>query len=104
MAQWVQITQPDLNVDLNIGTFPMLGDGYRAITNPLTDNITLDSDWLREGLTSEDLLQIERLIIHESIHRTRPWWDSVLRPFEHDDIYDEAEQRQNNPFIPCIGR
>lgn len=101
MGHFVQATQPDLAVDPHIGTFPMLGDGYRAITNPLTRNTTIDNYYLDDNLTQTDLRNLERLIIHESIHRTRPRWDSISRPFTHDDIYDEAEHRLNNRFPIC---
>ena len=101
MTEFVQQTQPDLNVDPYIGTFPMPGDGYRAITNPITRNITLDNYFLKENLSPRDLRLLENRIIHESIHRTRPRRDSILRPFTHDDIYDEADYRQKYRNLQC---
>lgn len=101
MTEHVQATQPDLNVDPYIGTFPMMGDGFRAITNPITRNITIDNYYLKEDLSTKDLFLLENIIIHESIHRTRPRMDSILRPLTHDDIYKEAEDRQIYPNLQC---
>ncbi|WP_037340687.1 hypothetical protein [Saccharospirillum impatiens] len=102
VAAYVALNNPDLNVDLNVGTMPMSGDGYRAITNPVTKQITIDSYYLKEDLSYEDLLKLEELITHESIHRTRPRWDMISRPFEHQDIYDEARDRSaiGDDFCP----
>ena len=96
----VESEQPDLNVDPNIGTMSM-PDGGEGITDPFTGNIWINERYLNENLTPKELYDLERLIIHESIHRTRPWWDSLFRPFDHDDIYNEAEYRQKYRNLQC---
>jgi RHS repeat-associated protein len=97
VACYVARTQPDLDVDPHIGTFPLRWLGIDGIANPFTRNITVDTYYLKEDLSPQDLRDLENLIIHESIHRTRPRRDSILRPRTHDDIYDEADYRQRHP-------
>ena len=54
----VRETQPDLNVDRRIGTFPMLGDGFRAITNPITRNTTIDNYWNKDNIPAGQLINL----------------------------------------------
>jgi hypothetical protein len=87
-------TQLDLDVPNSINAaywFNCIGCG---ITNPLTKNITISGYYLGE-LNCDDLEGLLELIIHESIHRTRPRTDMLLRPFTHLDIVEEASKRVN---------
>jgi len=85
-------SQADLNVPSKIGVGKFPGNGS-AITNPITRNITLDNFYLDNDLDCFNLQELLIIIVHESIHRTRPRIDSILRPFSHDDIYEEARDR-----------
>lgn len=92
-------SQADLNVPSKIGVGKFPAD-KSAITNPITRNITLDNFYLDNDLDCLELKLLLELIIHESIHRTRPRWDSIRRPSTHDDIYKEASDRvKNNKFL-----
>lgn len=90
----VRDTQPDLNVPTpgSIGTAPLIGNGS-AITNPLTLGVTVDNYYLSE-LNYQQRQMLLETIIHESIHRTKPRSDMLRRPFNHPDIYKEAERRR----------
>jgi RHS repeat-associated protein len=85
-------TQPDLNVPSRVHTGSMIGDGVR-FTNPLTLRVTVHEKFLQE-LNDTDRQGLLQTIIHESIHRTRPRSDMIKRPFDHPDIYDEAQERR----------
>jgi RHS repeat-associated protein len=85
----------DLNVPGKIGVGPLIGKGS-GITNPITRNITIDNYYLKTELNCSDIAALLEVIVHESIHRTRPRFDSILRPLNHDDIYQEAEERVDN--------
>jgi len=92
-------SQADLNVPSKIGVGKFPGNGS-AVTNPITRNITLDNYYLDKDLDCFELKILLETIIHESIHRTRPRWDSIRRPFKHDDIYKEASDRvKNSKFL-----
>ncbi|NOS81046.1 MAG: RHS repeat-associated core domain-containing protein, partial [Nitrospira sp.] len=82
---------PDLNVPEHVDTMDMWGDG-EGFTNPFSWNrgIYVHSRFLKE-LDCNDLFDLFKLIIHESIHRSRSRWDSLWRPRTHDDIYEIAK-------------
>lgn len=88
-------SQAGLNVPSKIGVGKFPGDGS-AVANPITRNITLDNFYLDNDLNCFELKELLIIIVHESIHRTRPRIDSILRPFNHDDIDKEARERVNN--------
>lgn len=50
--------------------------------------------WTAKDPNDQQTQQLLETIIHESIHRTNPRSDMLLRPFDHPDIYDEAERRR----------
>ena len=72
---------------------PMFGGGL-GITDPITEAVAVNNKFL---LPLDDSGRHELLdtIIHESIHRTRSRWDMIWRPFDHQDIYDDADRRTN---------
>ena len=69
----------------------MTKDGL-GFTNPITKDISVNRKFLKE-LDAAGRRELENTIIHESIHRTRPYSDMWTRPFVHPDIYDEADKR-----------
>ncbi len=91
LTDLVRQTQPDLNVPGRVGTMPMTEDGL-GFTNPITKSIRVNDSYL-DPLDETQMSELLRIIIHESIHRTRPRLDMLRRPFDHPDIYDEARRR-----------
>lgn len=91
-------TQQDLNVPDEISASYIFDCPGCGITNPITNNITISGYYL-EQLDCKGLKSLARVIIHESIHRSRPRSDMILRPFEHPDIYDEADRRVNEKEV-----
>ena len=91
-------TQSDLDVPDSISAAYWFNCRGCGITNPITKNITISGYYL-DDLNCDELKDLLRLIIHESIHRTRPRTDMLSRPFDHQDIYDEADRRVNEQAI-----
>ena len=93
MLKLAKETQPDLKVPDKVKVKDLGGNNI-GFTNPFTFSrgITLDDRYL-EKLSCDQLIGLYEVIVHESIHRTRPRIDSILRPFKHPDIYDEAKKR-----------
>jgi len=93
LLERARANNPDLAVpdSVKVRDLPGRTTGF---TNPFTPSrgITLDSQFL-EPLDDKGRRDLYEVIIHESIHRTRPRIDSVLRPITHDDIYAEAAKR-----------
>jgi RHS repeat-associated protein len=96
MLNLARETQFDLNVPLTVKVRDLgrdiNGNPILGFTNPITKNIRVDDRFL-EDLNHDQRLQLLEIIIHESIHRTRPRIDMILRPVRHQDIYDEAARR-----------
>jgi RHS repeat-associated protein len=88
----VRNNNPDLNVPKNVYISTFFSGEDTAITNPLTLNITL-SNYYNSFLDSNGLINLYKTLVHESIHRTKGFVDMILRPFDHPDIYAEAEKR-----------
>jgi RHS repeat-associated protein len=88
----VQETQTDLNVPDNVYTIPMPGEGS-GITNPFNNTVSINNDYLKP-LNKGWKQRLLETLIHESIHRTKPWYDKWLRPLVHNDIYEEARRRR----------
>jgi RHS repeat-associated protein/uncharacterized repeat protein (TIGR02543 family) len=91
-------TQKDLNVPDEISASYIFNCPGCGITNPITNNITISGYYL-EQLDCKGLKSLARVIIYESIHRSKPRLDMILRPFEHQDIYDEADRRVNEKKV-----
>lgn len=98
MLDFAKLSQTDLDVPNSINIAYWFNCRGCGITNPLTKNITISSYYFSE-LDCRDLKGLLELIIHESIHRTRPRSDMLLRPFNHPDIYAEAAIRVNEQSI-----
>ena len=92
MLLLAQQTQSDLEVPDQVSASYLFYCRGCGITNPLTKNITISGYYLND-LDCNGLKSLLRVIIHESIHRTRPRSDMILRPFYHPDIYNEAARR-----------
>jgi RHS repeat-associated protein len=110
MVELVYITQSDLNVPLivdarDLGT-DIRGNQITGFTNPITLNISVSDKYL-ERLNCDQVIQLFEIIVHESIHRTRPRMDMILRPSRHPDIYEEAARRTKESvdfirnYCPC---
>ena len=91
---------PDLNVDKRTGTMNMIGNGD-GFTNPITKQVSVNKDYLRDNLTPQEKLNLERVIIHENLHRNGSRLDMILRPFNHPDIYEEAKRRHEDANRTC---
>lgn len=91
-------TQTDLNVPSEISASYLFDCKGCGITNPLTKNITISGYYLNQ-LDCKGLKSLLEVIIHESIHRTRPQSDMIFRPFDHPDIYHEAARRVNEKNV-----
>jgi RHS repeat-associated protein len=83
----------DLRVPDEVDVADLPGDSL-GFANPFSPNrgITIDDRYLQQ-LTCNQIIELFEIIVHESIHRTRPRSDSILRPFKHPDIYEEAYKR-----------
>ena len=94
MLDVVRTSQPDLDVPETVGVLPLPGAGL-GFTNPISPwrGIWIDDRFL-ETLDCNGLKLLLETLIHESIHRTRPRWDSMHRPVRHPDIYTDAETRR----------
>lgn len=89
--------EPDLDFpdkvgvgDLNAG--PM-NDGVAGITIPFAGAIYVDDRYL-QPLSAAGLDSLYNTIVHEAGHRTLGGWDSIRRPNDHPDIYNDANARQ----------
>lgn len=100
ITEQVAADNPDLNVDPYTGTLPMIGGGD-GVTSPLTEEVYINSDYLDSNLSKRELVDLERVIIHENLHRDRGRVDMIKRPRKHKDIYDEAKDRQENANKIC---
>jgi len=85
---------PDLRVPETVKVADFLDPNSLGFTNPFTPSrsITIDARFL-QPLTNDERRLLYETLIHESIHRTRPRLDSILRPIHHADIYAEAHRR-----------
>ena len=92
MLKLAKDTQNDLDVPDHIAIAYWFGGIDTALTNPLTKNITISSFYFQD-LDCAEMRSLLRVIIHESIHRTRPRINMIKNPFTHPDIYDEVESR-----------
>ena len=94
MLDLARDTQPDLDVpdEVDVSSFMFERTG---ITNPITLNITIDDFYLKD-LKCYELEELLELIIHESIHRSRPRKEMFLNPFTHPDINKDARRRANS--------
>ncbi len=88
----VQVSNRDLNVPSKVGISYLFGGEHTAITNPITRGVTI-SKFYRGDLDRKQLSGLYQLLTHESIHRTKPRMDSIMRPLNHPDIYQEAGER-----------
>lgn len=90
------VSQPDLDVpnEVSVRDLGKSVDGSDIVgfTNPISKSISVD-DRFEAELDCEQLKNLLEQIIHESIHRTRPRLDMILRPLRHPDIYSEARSR-----------
>jgi RHS repeat-associated protein len=100
MLELVYITQADLNVPGTVSTYEG-GVPGGGITFPIPGRPVAISDVYLGPLTNEQLVNLFEVLTHESIHKTRPFSDLVVRPFKHQDIYDDARKRTRDarPFI-----
>ena len=93
MTDLARINNPDLKVPDTVDTMGM-AEGGLGLTNPfsLGRGVYVNKRFL-QVLDCLQILDLYEIIIHESIHRTRSRWDSIWRPLNHPDIYDEASRR-----------
>lgn len=99
----VNESQTDLDVPSRINVSPLFDFG-QGITNPITNSITIGDYYLNENLDCNGMRSLTELIIHESIHRSGPTSDMIIRPIDHPDIYDEAAIRFNELETLLNGR
>ncbi len=93
LTDMARINNPDLKLPDTVDTMSM-ADGGLGFTNPfsLGRGVYVNRKFL-EILDCLQILDLYEIIIHESIHRTRSRWDSIWRPLNHPDIYDDARRR-----------
>lgn len=92
MLQLVDVTQTDLNVPSSVTTYEGGASGG-GITWPVPGRPVSISDSYLKQLNCDQLQQLFNVLVHESIHRTRPFGDLIRRPIVHPDIYEEAARR-----------
>jgi hypothetical protein len=96
MLELVYLTQLDLNVPTSVDVRDLGLDVYGNPISGLTDLFTKDisiSDRFLKQLDCKQLQGLFDLLTHESIHRTRPRMDMILRPINHPDIVKDAARR-----------
>ena len=91
---------PDLDVPNTIAIAYWFGGEDTAVTNPITKGITLSSFYLGD-LDQTGVYSLYKTIVHESLHRTMGRMDMIKRPFNHPDIYDEADRRAKEFLDPA---
>ena len=96
MLDLAAMTQPDLDVPSTVSARDLGSDIYGSptagFTNPITKNISISDSYLKT-LDCNQLKRLFEILVHESIHRTRPRWDMISRPVKHPDIYKDAARR-----------
>ena len=91
LTELARRTQPDLQIPDRVHTMPMFPGGL-GVTVPYLDTIFVNNKYL-DKLDHAGRKELLELIIHESIHATRPALDSILHPLSHEDIYTAAAER-----------
>ena len=84
-------TERDLPVPSKVKIKDLSGIGAIGFFNPFTGSVSVDDFFLKE-MTCPELMFLYEQIVHESIHKSRPF-DAIKRPRIHPDIYEEAGRR-----------
>jgi hypothetical protein len=105
MLDLAAVNNPDLNVpgSVFVDNLGMAFNGMPigGLVDPITSSIWISDDYLR-SLSCAELQRLYELIVHESIHRTKPLWDMISRPVNHPDIYDDARKRRSDALSNIV--
>jgi hypothetical protein len=69
----------------------MIGNSI-GFTEPFGKDVYLDNKYLGK-LDSNQIVELYNTIVHEAIHRDQSAWYLLTHPFEHPEVYKEANLR-----------